>query len=49
MLLLTLLESLDGVPCITAPGVKKFLTIVHYDGMPLNIGTFPRFENGDFF
>lgn len=49
MLLLTLLGSLDGVPCFTAPGLKKFFTIVHYDGMPLNIGTFPRQENGETF
>ena len=49
MLLLHLLNSLDGVPCFNAPGVKKFLTIVHYDGMPINIGTFPRYENGEIF
>ena len=49
MLLLHLLNSLDGVPCFTAPGVKKFLTVVHYDGMPLNIGTFSRCENGEVF
>ncbi|CAB4039901.1 Hypothetical predicted protein [Paramuricea clavata] len=49
MLLLTLLNTLDGVPCFKAPGLKKFFTIVHYDGMPLNIGTFPRQENGETF
>lgn len=49
MLLLTLLDSLDGVPCFTAPGLKKFFTIIHYDGMPLNIGTFPRQKNGETF
>lgn len=49
MLLLTLLDSLDGIPFLESPGLKKFLTIVHYDGMPLNIGTFPRQENGETF
>lgn len=49
MLLLTLLDSLDGIPCFAAPGLKKYFTVVHYDGMPLNIGTFPRQENGETF
>ena len=47
MLLLTLLDSLDGVPRIMAPGLKKYMVILHYDGMPLNIGTFPTQEDGE--
>ena len=47
MLLLTLFDTLDDVPCITAQGLKKYLVVIHYDGMPLNIGTFPRQENGE--
>lgn len=46
MLLLTLLDTLDDVPCITAQGLKKYLVVIRCDGMPLNIGTFPRQENG---
>ena len=46
MLLLTLFNTLDDVPCITAQGLKKYLLVIHYDGVPLNIGTFPRQENG---
>ena len=34
---------------MTAPGLKKFFTTVYYDGMLLNIGTFPRQENGETF
>lgn len=49
MLLLTLLDSLDGIPCFKSSGLKKVFTVVHYDGMPLNIGTFPRQENGQTF
>ena len=49
MLLLTLLNPLDDVPCIEAPGLKKFLTAVHYNGMPLNIRTFPRKRNDETF
>ena len=49
MLLLTLLNPLDDVPCIEAPGLKKFLTAVHYNGMPLNIRTFPRQRNDETF
>ena len=41
MLLLTLLDSLEGIPCFEAP----CFTVVHYDGMPLHIGTFPIQEN----
>ena len=40
VLLLTLLDSLDGIPCFEAPGLTKFFTVVRYDGMQLNIGTF---------
>ena len=47
MLLLKMLDSLDGTPCWKLSGVKKFLTICHYDGMPLNIGTFPREAKGE--
>ena len=47
MLLLTPLDTLDGVPCIAAHGLKKYLVVTHYDGMPLNIGTFPRQEDGE--
>ena len=35
------------MPCIAAHGLKKYLVVTHYDGMPLNIGTFPRQENGE--
>ena len=49
MLLLTLLDTLEAVPCITAHGLKTYLVVTHYDGMPLNIGTFPRQENGETF
>ena len=49
MLLLTLLDSLDGIPSYKAAGVRKYFTCIHYDGMPLNIGTFPRQENGKTF
>lgn len=47
MLLLTLFDTLDDVPCITAQGLKKYLLVIHYDGMLLNIGTFPRQENSE--
>ena len=49
MLLLTLLNTLDGIPCFRQPGLTKYFTVMHYDGMPLNIGTFPRQENGQTF
>lgn len=49
MLLLTLLDSLDGVPCIMAPWLKKNLVVLHDNGMPLNLGTFPRQEDGETF
>jgi hypothetical protein len=29
MLLLELLNSLDGVPCFSAPGLKKYITVLH--------------------
>ena len=45
VMLLTLLNTLDGIPCFQRPGLTKYFTIMHYDGMPLNIGTFPRQEN----
>lgn len=41
-LLLHILQTLDGIPCYQNNSVLKFLGIMHYDGMPLNIGTFPR-------
>ena len=47
MLLLTMLNTLDGIPTYQGNGIKKYFTCVHYDGMPLNIGTFPRQENGE--
>lgn len=47
MSLLTLLDTLNGMPCITAHGLKKYLVVTHYDGIPLNIGTFPSQENGE--
>jgi len=49
MLLLTLLDSLDGSLCILAPGLQKYLVATPYDGMPLNIRTLPRQENGETF
>jgi hypothetical protein len=45
MLLLTLLDSIDGIPSYKAVGVQKCFSCIHYDGMPINIGTFPRQEN----
>ena len=47
MLLLTILDILDGVPTYRGNGIKRYFTCIHYDGMPLNIGTFPRQENGE--
>ena len=26
-------DTLDDVPCITAQGLKKYLPVIHYDGM----------------
>ena len=49
MLLLELLQSLDGIPCFKATGLKRYFAVLHYDGMPLNIGTFPRQEDGETF
>ena len=49
MLLLTQLDTLGAVLFITAQGLKKYLFVTHYDGMPLNIGTFPRQENRETF
>ena len=49
MLLLTLLDSIDGIPSYKAVGVQKFFACIHYDGMPINIGTFPRQKNGKTF
>ena len=49
MLLLTLLNTLDNTPCFRAHGVVKYFTVLHYDGMPLNIGTFLRQHNGKTF
>ena len=46
MLLLTILDTLDGVPTYRRNGIKRYFTCIHYDGMPLNIGTLPRQENG---
>ena len=46
MLLLTLLDTLDGIPSYEANRSKKYFTCIHYDAMPLNIGTFPRLERG---
>ena len=43
------LQSLDSIPCFKAPGMKRYFAILHYDGMPLNIGTFPRQEHGETF
>ena len=43
-LILNILQSIDGIPCFKNSDVLKFFGIVHYDGMPLNIGTFPRVE-----
>ena len=47
MLLLTMLNTLDGIPTSKGNGIKKCFTCVHYDGMLLNIGTFPRQDNGE--
>ncbi|CAB3985182.1 Hypothetical predicted protein [Paramuricea clavata] len=47
MLPLTMLNTLDGIPTNKGNGIKKCFTCVHYDGMPLNIGTFPRQDNGE--
>ena len=44
LLLIQMLQSLDGIPCFKNDKVLKFWGIMHYDGMPLNIGTFPRIE-----
>lgn len=43
-LLLQILQTLDGIPCYQNNSVLKFIGVMHYDGMPLNIGTFPRPE-----
>ncbi len=43
-LLLQILQTLDGISCYQNSSVLKFFGIMHYDGMPLNIGTFPRAE-----
>ncbi len=43
-LLLQILQTLDGIPCYQNSSVLKFFGIMHYNGMPLNIGTFPRAE-----
>ena len=47
MLLLTILDTLDGVPTYRGNGITRYFTCNHYDGIPLNIGTFPRQENGE--
>lgn len=44
MLLLTILDTLDGIPTYQGNGIKKYFT---WNGMPLNIGTIPRQENGE--
>jgi hypothetical protein len=44
-LILKIIQSVDGIPCYKDGNVIKFFGIVHYDGMPLNIGTFPRIED----
>ena len=44
LLLIQMLQSLDGIPCFKNDKVLKFWGVMHYDGMPLNIGTFPRIE-----
>ncbi|CAB4007206.1 Hypothetical predicted protein [Paramuricea clavata] len=44
-LLLQILKTLNGVPSYQNNSVLKFIGIMHYDGMPLNIGTFPRAED----
>ena len=49
MSLFELLQSLDGIPCFKALGLKRYFAVLHYDGMPLNIGTFPRQEDGETF
>ena len=49
MLLLTILDTLDGIPMYQQNGVKRYFTCIHYDGMPLNVGTFPRQENVETF
>ena len=49
MLLLELLQSLDDAPCFKDTGLKRYFAVLHYDCMPLNIGTFPRQEDGETF
>ena len=44
VLLLKILQTLDGIPCYKSNDVIKFFGIMHYDGMPLNVGTFPRVD-----
>lgn len=48
MLLLTLLDTLNEIPVYQANSkCKKYFTCIHYDAMPLNIGTFPRLESAE--
>ena len=42
MLLLTLLNTLDNIPCFRSHGVVKYFTVVHYDGMPLKYWNIPK-------
>jgi hypothetical protein len=44
-LTLKVLQSIDGIPHYTNMAVNRFFGIIHYDGMPLNIGTFPRVDD----
>lgn len=44
VLMLQILQTLDGIPCYKSNDVVNFFGIMHDDGMPLNIGTFRRVD-----
>lgn len=42
--MLQILQTLDGIPCYKSNDVVKCFGIMYYDGIPLNIGTFPMVD-----